>query len=252
MKISRKSFHLSENLNYFHQKAANDMKVHIKNVLNMNSRFENSTVDKYISSVFNLNNVNPTYIFRLPDKKNRTLVLRKSDFTAAVFPNITNVNKFKKSTEKLVTSSSSRRPIKAKNEEFNDELKSERFIFENNLNNNEDNDENMKHIVEENVRTEQDFIKTMSDLNEDLREEDLRLSYHEKLTSKKPEKKFNAKKNSEDDEWDELGLSGWSGSVAGSKSGLPKKDKCIGILSSGSWFSNCSILDLIRKRLPQV
>lgn len=116
---------------FLNMKTSNDMRVHIKNVLNVHP--ENSTIDKYISSLFNLNNMNPTYVFRLPDTKNRTLVLRKSDFTAAVFPNITNVNKFAKSSENLQASPSSKHSVKVKNDELLDELKHERFIFENNL-----------------------------------------------------------------------------------------------------------------------
>lgn len=229
--ILRKSFHLPHSLSFFHHKTTNDMKIHIKKVLNMH--LENSTLDKYVSSIFNLNNVNPTYVFRLPDNKNRTLVFRKSDFTAAVFPNITNVNKFRKSSESLQTQPSVKHQVKVKNEELLDELKHERFIFENNLNNNfEDYDDNMKQIIDENVRTEKDFIKLMNDLNEDLNEEDIRDGFHQLISSQakfvdknplndssKPSQK------SEDDEWEELGLGGWSGHVAGSKGKLPKKDK---------------------------
>lgn len=228
-----KHFHQPQNLNYFHHKTANDMKVHIKKVLNMH--LENSTLDKYISSIFNLNNVNPTYVFRLPDNRNRTLVFRKSDFTAAVFPNITNVNKFTKSTENLQVQSSVKHPVKVKNDELLEELKHERFIFENNVNSNyDDYDDNMKQIIEENVRSEKDFIQLMTDLNEDLNEEDLREKYHQRLTSppmnaalKKPafDEKNKSKKRSEDEDWEELGLSGWSGTVAGSKGDLPKREK---------------------------
>lgn len=207
------------------------MKVHIKKVLNMH--IENSTLDKYISSIFNLNNVNPTYVFRLPDSKNRTLVFRKSDFTAAVFPNITNVNKFAKPTEELQMSPSIKHPVKAvKNEELLDELKHERFIFENNLSNSyDDYDDNMKQIVDENVRSEKDFIQLMTELNDDLNDEDLREKYHQKLKQPPPDKKqllgdeTKSKKKSEEEEWEELGLSGWSGSMSASKVELPKKEK---------------------------
>lgn len=190
-------------------------------------RLENSTLDKYISSIFNLNNVNPTYIFRLPDKskKNRTIVLRKSDFTSAVFPNVTNVNKFTSTTRNLEASSSSKHSVKAKNEDL-EELKHERLIFENNVSNNYDDydDSSMKHIVDENVRSEQEFIRLMNDLNEDLNEEDFRQNYQQKLI-KKPTGKKSARQKSEEEQWDELGLSGWSGNVAGSKDQLPKKQK---------------------------
>lgn len=208
------------------------MKVHIKNVLNMNMHLDNSTMDKYISSIFNLNNVNPQYVFKLPEK-NRTLIFRKSDFTAAVFPNITNVNKFK-SSGKLKASSSTKYPVRVKNQELLEELKHERFIFENTLSNNDEYDDKMKEIVEENVKSEKEFIKLMNDMNDDLDEEDLRDQYHQRL-SQKPARKNNRrptkgeslkpKKNSEEDDWEEFGLSGWSGSMVGSKDKLPKREK---------------------------
>jgi hypothetical protein len=209
------------------------MKIHIKKVLNMH--LENSTLDNYISSIFNMNNVNPQYVFRLPDNNNnnRTLIFRKSDFTAAVFPNITNVNKFSKSKENLQTSSSIKHPVKVKNEELIDELKHERFIFENNLSNNgDDYDDNMKRIVDENVRSEKDFIELMTELNDDLNDEELRQNYHQRLTqpltkvtNKKPILGGNSKKKSEEEEWEELGLSGWSGTMSASKEELPRKEK---------------------------
>lgn len=199
------------------------MRVHIKKVLNV--QLNNSTLDKYISAIFNLNNVNPTYVFRLPDNRNQTLVLRKSDFTAAVFPNITNINKFKKPADKLEMSSSIKHPVAVKSEESVDELQHEKNIFENNVKDNfEDYDDDMNHIVDENVRSEKEFIQLMTEMNEDLNEEDLRQSQRQKLVQP-PKKKKPKQKLSEEAQWEELGLSGWSGTVAGSKDQLPKKEK---------------------------
>lgn len=189
--------------------------------------FENSTLDKYISSIFNFNNVNPTYVFQLPDinNYNRLLVFRKSDFSAAVFPNISNVNKFTKSTENLQVSSSSKHPVKAKNEELLEELKHERLIFENNLNGNvDDYDDNMKKIVDENVRLEKDFIEKMKSLNRDLDDEDLRENY-QRLTQASPVMSPLETKKKEVDEWAELGLKGWTGTVNFSKDKLPQRKK---------------------------
>lgn len=238
-----KGFHPPSNLNFFHHRTASDMKVHIKNVLNMH--FENSTLDKYISSIFNLNNVNPTYVFRLPDRKNRTLVFRKSDFTAAVFPNITNVNKFGKSSENLQASSSSKQPVKVKNEELLMELKHERLIFENNLSvNYDDYDDSMKQIIDENVRSEDEFIQLMNELNEDLNQEDLREEYHQRLTMEPVKKKQSfgekgkPKKQSEKDDWEELGLSGWTGVMTGSKAELPRKEKLVRLPAFRANFLN--------------
>lgn len=224
LQVTRSARH-SSTLDYINQRASVDMKSHIKKVLNLH--YENFTMDKYISSLFNLNNVNPTYVFRLPDKKNRTLVFRKSDFTTAVFPNITNVNKFKASNDKLEMSSSMKHPVKVKNEELLDELKHERFIFENDSSNNyDDYDDNMKKIVDANVRSEKDFIQLMNELNEDLEEEELREKYRKKSALKGGKSgKTKAKQKSEEEEWEELGLSGWTGSVSGSIEELTKNEK---------------------------
>lgn len=199
------------------------MRVHIKKVLNV--QINNSTLDKYISSIFNLNNVNPTYVFRLPDNRNQTLVLRKSDFSAAVFPNVTNVNKFKKPADKLEVSSSIKRPVALKSEDSIDELKHEKRIFDNNISGNFEDEDDMMHIVNENVRSEEDFIKLMNEMNDDLNEEDLRQIQHQKLVQPPKKKKAPKQKISEEDQWEELGLSGWTGTVAGSKELLPKKEK---------------------------
>ena len=202
------------------------MKDHIKKVLNI--RQENSTLDRYVTAIFNLNNSNPTYVFRLPDKKK--LTFRKSDFDVAVFPNITNVNKFTKSTANLQMQPSMKHQVKVRNEQVFDELKHERIIFKNNFDGNDDYDDNMRKIIDENVRSEKDFIHFMNDLNDDLSEESLRDAYHQRLTSSRPVKHVKKppkvkKKISEDDGWEELGLSGWSGILAKVKSELPKKQK---------------------------
>lgn len=192
------------------------MKSHIKKVLNMH--VVNSSLDKYLENVFNFHNSNPTYMFRLPDGKNRTIMFKKSDFSVAVFPNITNVNKFKDKT-KIQASSSNRHQVKAKSEEVLDELKQERLIFQKNLNGNlddDDYDENMKNILDSNVKAEKDFIKFIRELNEDLDDEEL----HEKYK----QKDFNKGRNSKN-EWDELGLAGWSGTVSANKDEMIKKER---------------------------
>ena len=207
------------------------MKIHIKKVLNM--RIENSTLDKDISLIFNLNNFNPTYVFRLPDKKNRTLVFRKSDFTLAVFPNVTNVNKFNNPDNELQMSSSIKHPVKVKNEEYFDELKDERLIFENNLSNNfDDYDDSMKDIVDENVRSEKDFIQFMTDLNSDLEKEDLKEKYQKKqVQSGNQKQNFSGKIQPEQEfkkeDWEEFGLSGWSGSMSALKTEFPRSEKFV-------------------------
>jgi hypothetical protein len=198
------------NLNYYHQRALNDMKFHIKKVLNLHA-IENSTIDKYISSMFNVHNENPTYVFELPGKTRVTL--RRSDFSTAIFPNITNINKFTQNISthhNLQESASVKRPVKVKNEESSsEEIRREKFLFENGF---DDYDDNMKQVVEENVRSERDFIDLMNELNSNLERE-------EKIKPQHPKRS----RLNDNKEWDEIGLSGWSGTMVKTKGELSKK-----------------------------
>lgn len=210
-----KSFNLphGQNGNSYH-KTISDMKSHIKKVLNMH--VVNSSLDKYIEKVFNFHSLNPTYMFRLPDGKNRTVMFKKSDFSIAVFPNITNVSKFKQNTN-FQASSSNRHQVKVKSEEIIDELQQERLIFQKNLNGNledSDYDDNMRNIVDSNVRAEKEFINFIGELNQDLDEDELHEKYNQRDKGKAPK-----------DEWDEVGLSGWSGTMTANKDELNKKER---------------------------
>ncbi|KAL7022082.1 hypothetical protein ACKWTF_012127 [Chironomus riparius] len=216
--------HRTKNLNlsqmHGHHKNFNDMRMHIKHVLNIH--YENSTLDEYISKVFNLQNINPTYVFQMPDGNNRTLTLRKSDFISPIFPNITNINKLTKVN--LKPTSSNRQQIKMKSEEILDELRNEKLIFQKNLDGNFDDvdyDDNMKMIVQKNVESEKDFETLLNELNEDLDYEDAK---KEKNYLNQSQKK-NTKTTTVKDEWSELGLDGWSGLMTKSKDNLPKKDR---------------------------
>lgn len=213
------------------EKLITDMKNHIKQVLNMQKT--DLIIDRYLSSIFNLNNPNPTYIFKL---ENQTLVFRKSDFSEAVFPNITNLNKFKRNTNGT-TQNPKNRYNDNKIEDLS-ELKQEKLVFDNRIN--DDLDEKLLKIIEENVRTERNFIKFMDDLNHDLEDEDYRATkngekisakltakYHTKAPLWKtttPKMNFKELFKPKDDEfnqkvnWDDLGLSGWSGGLKEYKS----------------------------------
>lgn len=181
----------------------------------------NSSLDKYLEKMFNFHNLNPTYVFRIPGTANRTVVFRKSDFSVAVFPNITNINKFKQNSQPIQQSSSTQHQVKVKSEEVFEELKHERLIFQQNGNyDDSDFDDDMKQIVEENVRSEKEFINFMRDLNEDLDDDELRKKYHQKQA-----KKVTKNERVKHDDWDELGLSGWSGSMSANKEELPKRER---------------------------
>lgn len=186
------------------------MRFHIKKVLNLHA-IENSTLDKYISSIFDVHTENPTYVFELPGKTVQRVILRRSDFSAAIFPNITNVNKFPQNsqTTNLHASASVKRPVKVKSDETSEEIKREKYLFENGF---DDYDDSMRQIVEENVRSERDFIDLMNDLNSNLERE-------EKIES--PPKR--TRHYDEDKQWAEVGLSGWSGTMVKTREELPKK-----------------------------
>jgi hypothetical protein len=192
----------------------NDLKLQIKKVLNMHP--DNRTLDKYVTQVFNVKSVNPTYVFVLPDHKDRTLVLRRSDFNEAVFPNVTNLNKFKKS------------PLNPKGDEptrgtVNEEASDLDGAVD------EDYDESqMGRIIEENIRTERNFIEFVDNLNDDLEEEyessqlsdryQYSLGQESKISTTKVKAIVDLKRkriqNSKKIDWKDLGLDGWFGGLS--------------------------------------
>jgi hypothetical protein len=111
-----------------------------------------------------------------------------------------------------------------KSDEIVNELRHEKLIFQKNLDGNFediDYDDNMKKIVQENVKSVKDFETMLNELNEDLDYEEAEESRkHLNQTKKKISKTTIGK-----DEWSELGLDGWSGLMTRSKDHLPKKDR---------------------------
>ncbi|XP_065093447.1 uncharacterized protein LOC135714105 [Ochlerotatus camptorhynchus] len=184
------------------------MKDRIKHALNMKN--ENNTLNEYVLSVFNIENLNPTYVFLLPSgEKNKIhkIIYQKSDFLDAEFPNVTSLNKFKRS---LNISN------ELKEADYPDmELKS----FAHNSDN-EDVEDSMLEIVADNIRTERSFIKFMDELNDDLEDELKRqaLKHKQKLHSGSSSKRTNlftpyTYVNTQTVGWDDLGLDGWSGGL---------------------------------------
>lgn len=121
----------------------------------------------------------PKYVFHLPGA-NKTLIYRKRDFLAAIYPNVTSVYKIKKKK-------------KDKDLQISDSIINESFRKISDLNDNYDK------IVEENVRTEKNFIDFINSMNDDLKSSSSVASSEEAV-----------KPNS----WADLGLDGWSGSLA--------------------------------------
>lgn len=141
-----------------------DLKSHIKRVLNLESSDDASSIDQYVANAFNIHNQDPLYVFVLPGIKNETVVLRRSNFDEAVFPNVTTLQtlrKIAKQSKWLQGENADR-----KSEKFwkNDErFRTKYEQFKQNAND-LDEIENMK-IVEENTRTERNFLKYIETLN---------------------------------------------------------------------------------------
>ncbi|XP_021706025.1 uncharacterized protein LOC5578548 isoform X2 [Aedes aegypti] len=185
------------------------MKDRIRKVLNVQN--ETNTISEHILSVFDVENINPTYVFLLPSgEKNgiRKLIYQKSDFLEAEYPNVTSLNKFKRS---LNSSYSVISEVDYPDVDLKPFAKSV---------DNEDAEDTMLEIVADNIRTERNFIEFMDDLNEDLENELKRqaLKYELKTQSNVPPKKSHlftpyAYVNTQTVGWEDLGLEGWSGGL---------------------------------------
>lgn len=142
----------------------------------------------------------PKYIFIFPEE-NRKLILTKSDFQNAIYPNVTNINKFPK-TKRKESEKDSQHSSSAITEAFKKLATVEDY----------------ENIVEENVRTERTFVNFMNDLNDDLKSEEVKFNKelnHDKRNKKKL--KSEHRQPAEEDDWDLLGLEGWTGQIAPEK-----------------------------------
>uniref|UniRef100_A0A182PBA1 Bromo domain-containing protein n=1 Tax=Anopheles epiroticus TaxID=199890 RepID=A0A182PBA1_9DIPT len=186
------------------------MKSHIKRILNI--REENSTLDSYLLSLFNTENLNPTYVFLLPtegkSKHVRKLIYQRSDFEEADFPNVTTINKF---------GGESNRTAAGMVGKPGSDMVLEKKIFEH-ATDRDTMDDGTRRVIEENVRTERNFIKFMDELNRDLEEEDQRRMLKEsmrKSVSPSGTALFTpyTYKHTHTVGWDDLGLEGWAGGL---------------------------------------
>lgn len=226
------------------QHSINQLKNQIKFVLNFNLHTKNESIDKYILESFNVFNPDPVYVFVLPNGSNRTIAFHRSNFSDISFPNTTslqNIQNIFKST-KYAHLFRNTDDIASKQLQFSDNFFTKYKQFMTNENDIHDNDDNMK-IVEENVRTEKNFIKFMDKLNEnsaydeetveDSRERTPLESKQtpndykalkKEIDTKEHIGKFpltndhnNGKKNvwptNEKSSWDDFGLHGWIGKI---------------------------------------
>uniref|UniRef100_A0A182W161 Bromo domain-containing protein n=1 Tax=Anopheles minimus TaxID=112268 RepID=A0A182W161_9DIPT len=179
------------------------MKTQIKRILNISE--ENSTLDSYLLSLFNMENLNPTYVFLLPAMDGKThvrkLIYQRSDFEEAQFPNVTTVNKFTGKPNRTGKPGS--------------DMLLEKKIFEHTIEK-DTMDDGTRKVIEENVRTERNFIKFMDELNRDLEEEENRRMLKESLrqsTTKTALFTPYTYRSTQTVGWDDLGLEGWVGGL---------------------------------------
>lgn len=174
---------------------------------------ENETLDHYVTNSFNTINLNPAYIFILPDKSNLTLVIRKNDFLEIDYPNISHINKFKK----------------MKKDFFN--KKQENEMQEKLMENLYSDDSESMEMVDENMRTERNFYKWVEDYNNDVESFTKRPNKKKSFQNRKSEEDYELyddeynddyetvseeKEKSEEGDsvlWDDFGLKGWTGGL---------------------------------------
>lgn len=107
-----------------------------------------------LSSMFDVDDEDPVYAFVLPDKRNKTIVFHQRDFTQMKYPRISEVGRMEGPVFY--------KPLNAT--VFRDESAplAERLT----VRQEGEEEAEMNRIVEENVRTERNFIQFMEDLNE--------------------------------------------------------------------------------------
>lgn len=123
--------------------------------------------DNSLTSMFKSVDEDPVYVFVLPDKRNKTVVFHQSDFTKMEYPRISEVGRmdgpvyykplnataFQDATANKTTPIAQRLTIRDEEDEDDD--------FSDYS---DDEEAEMNRIIEENVRTERNFIRYMEDL----------------------------------------------------------------------------------------
>lgn len=152
------------------------IKDHIKDVLKL--ELMNQTLDNLVASSFNLDTPDPMYVFVLPEStKNRTLVLRRSGFNEAVWPNISplqrhimhaNISQLYNLIENAESKVLHKQPRRIKASVPTIRLVKKRPKGQTRpkaVNADLDEAESVR-VVDENVRTERNFLRFMEYLND--------------------------------------------------------------------------------------
>lgn len=152
-----------------------NLKDYIKEVLKLDVR--NQTVDNIVTTSFNLDTPDPMYVFLLPENtKNRTLVLHRSSFDKAIWPNISPIQRHVMHSNisklyNLIENIEKIRPQKIKPTVPIIRLVKKRPKGQNVLQRPKSVDADLEEaesirVVEENVRTERNFLRYMEFINE--------------------------------------------------------------------------------------
>lgn len=149
-----------------HTFTANEaLKTNIKRVLDFEEK--NETLDKYIMNSFNLYDADPVYMFILPgDHNNRTLVYRRSNFSEPIFPDIVPLKQLRKLSFASHQIAHQELYYDKKADKYvNDIPKVKYEQFKGGVYDLEEA-ASLK-VIEENVRTERNFLEFMEDLKRD-------------------------------------------------------------------------------------
>lgn len=206
----------------------------------------NKTLENQLTSMFDLNNPNPSYMFILPGGSiNNTIILRKSDFTMPTYPNVTGLRRYQTNLKRsnfYVNVSPHKQPEPEVSQIRHEDLTPSILAEFKSSGTNYGEPESVK-IVAENVRTERNFVKFMDDLNNqnaitvtdssDPKFSKLpqseRLIRNKKVSKSKqiinqyefeydeeeqiPKPKVNEQKSKDEVGWSEFGLDGWTGGL---------------------------------------
>lgn len=127
----------------------------------------NESIDDYIFRTFNIFNPDPVYVFLLPDNLNRTIILRRSNFSEITFPNMTALQALQKilKTSKFrqfLDNDNNRKPKDLLTDDRQFIAKYQQFISDES----ELYEAESLKVIEENIRTERNFFKFMDRLND--------------------------------------------------------------------------------------
>lgn len=143
------------------------LKDHIQNVLKMDDKQHFD-----LEHTFNIANPDPMYVFVLPGSHhNRTVVFRRSNFDAAIFPNISNLQRQIMASNitrlyTLIENIEKIRPVGWDLHQHPPEQPTPPSPTPSYRNNRELTETDSMRVVEENVRTEKNFLKFMNYLND--------------------------------------------------------------------------------------